>query len=81
MSRMATLYIRDVSPETVAVLEARAERANLSMQAYVRSLLDKEAATRTWDEIEEALTPIRANLDVSTDEIITAIREEREARR
>ena len=78
MNRMATLHIRDVSAETVAVLKARAERANQSMQAYVRSLLDKEAATRTWDEIEEALAPLRADLDVSTDEIIAAIREERE---
>jgi antitoxin FitA len=81
VNHMATLRIRDVSAETVAVLEARAERASLSMEAYVRSLLDKEAARMTWDEIEAALVPIRANLDVSTDEIITAIREEREARR
>ena len=41
---MAYINIRDVDPKTHEVLSERARRAHLSLTAYVRRLLDREAA-------------------------------------
>jgi antitoxin FitA len=82
MPGMAILHIRDVPEETVDVLKARAQRANQSLQAYVRTIIDREVSVMTWEEVEEVLAPIRARSKVTTDDIIEAIRlgrEEREA--
>ncbi|MEV0418029.1 FitA-like ribbon-helix-helix domain-containing protein [Streptosporangium canum] len=48
---MGTMQIRDVSDATERTLKARAEREGKSLTAYVRDLLNEEAATPTLDEV------------------------------
>ncbi|WP_405151346.1 hypothetical protein OG589_20395 [Sphaerisporangium sp. NBC_01403] len=48
---MGTIQIRDVSDATERTLKARAEREGKSLTAYVRDLLNEEAATPTLDEV------------------------------
>ena len=48
---MGTIQIRDVPESTESTLKARAEREGKSLTAYVRDLLNEEAATPTLDEV------------------------------
>lgn len=48
---MGTIQIRDVPSETEQTLKARAEREGKSLTAYVRDLLNEEAAAPTLDEV------------------------------
>ncbi|WP_327103454.1 FitA-like ribbon-helix-helix domain-containing protein [Nonomuraea glycinis] len=48
---MGTIQIRDVSDKTERTLKARAEREGKSLTAFVRDLLNEEAATPTLDEV------------------------------
>jgi antitoxin FitA len=80
MPGMAILHIRDVSEETVDVLKARAQRANQSLQAYVRTILDREVSVMTWEEVEESRRRIREGSTATVDDILDAIREGREER-
>lgn len=45
------MQIRDVPDATERTLKARAEREGKSLTAYVRDLLNEEAATPTLDEV------------------------------
>jgi hypothetical protein len=48
---MAYINIRDVDPQTHAVLSERARLAHLSLTAYIRRLLEREAAAPDPSEI------------------------------
>ncbi|MEV4222967.1 hypothetical protein [Nonomuraea sp. NPDC049725] len=48
---MGTIQIRDVPDATERTLKARAEREGKSLTAFVRDLLNEEAATPTLDEV------------------------------
>ncbi|MEU4571586.1 hypothetical protein ACBI99_42010 [Nonomuraea sp. ATR24] len=48
---MGTIQIRDVPDTTERTLKARAEREGKSLTAFVRDLLNEEAATPTLDEV------------------------------
>ncbi|MFI6513833.1 FitA-like ribbon-helix-helix domain-containing protein [Streptosporangium sp. NPDC050855] len=48
---MSIIQIRDVPEETERTLKMRAEREGKSLTAYVRELLNEEAATPTLDEV------------------------------
>jgi antitoxin FitA len=48
---MPSVQVKDVPPETHAVLRARAAAAGQSLQEYLRARLIAEAATPTLDEI------------------------------
>jgi plasmid stability protein len=48
---MGVIQIRDVPDETERTLKARAERKGKSLTAYLRDLLNEEAATPTLDEV------------------------------
>jgi plasmid stability protein len=48
---MGTIQIRDVSESTERTLKVRAEREGKSLTAFVRDLLNEEAATPTLDEV------------------------------
>jgi plasmid stability protein len=69
---MATIHVRDVSESAVTTLKVRAARADQSLQAYVRQLLESEAADRARD--------IAARSEVTADDVIDAITAMREAR-
>ena len=51
MALMPSIQIKDVPPETHAVLRQRAAAARQSLQEYLRSRLIEEASTPTVEEI------------------------------
>ncbi|MCK1815400.1 hypothetical protein MTQ13_14105 [Streptomyces sp. XM4011] len=77
---MASLHVREVSDDTLTTLKVRAARAGLSLQAYIRQLLDSEAATPTPEEAAAEARAIAARSSVTKDDILKVIAETREAR-
>ena len=69
---MTALTIRDVSDDAVRTMKLRAARNGQSLQAYVRSLIEREATKPT---IAEAVEQARrtATADISTADILSAI--------
>lgn len=77
---MATIHVREVSDDAVVTLKVRAARAGQSLQAYVRQLLEREAATVTPEEAAERARAIAARSSVTADDVVDAIADMREAR-
>jgi antitoxin FitA len=76
---MTALTIRDVSDDAVRTMKIRAARAGQSLQAYLRGLIEKEAAKPTVAEaVEQARREATAN--ISTADILAAIDEGRAGR-
>jgi plasmid stability protein len=76
---MTALTIRDVSDDAVRTMKIRAAQAGQSLQGYLRSLIEKEAAKPT---VAEAVDRARrdATASISTADILTAIDEGRARR-
>ncbi len=76
---MTALTIRDVSDDAVRTMKIRAAQAGQSLQAYLRGLIEKEAAKPT---IAEAVEQARreATASISTADILAAIDEGRAGR-
>ncbi len=76
---MTALTIRDVSDDAVRTMKIRAAQAGQSLQAYLRGLIEKEAAKLT---VAEAVEQARreATADISTADILAAIDEGRARR-
>ena len=75
---MTALTIRDVSDDAVRTMKIRAAHGQ-SLQAYLRGLIEKEAAKPTVAEaVEEARR--EATADISTADILAAIDEGRAGR-
>jgi plasmid stability protein len=72
--------VREVSDDAVVTLKVRAARAGQSLQAYVRQLLEREAATITPEEAAEQARAIAARSSVTADDVVDAIAEMRAAR-
>jgi plasmid stability protein len=77
---MATIHVREVSDDAVVTLKVRAARAGQSLQAYVRQLLEREAATITPEEAAERARAIAARSSVTADDVVDAISDMRAAR-
>jgi antitoxin FitA len=77
---MATIHVRDVSESAVTTLKVRAAGAGQSLQAYVRQLLESEAAATSPQEAAERARDIAARSEVTADDVIGAITAMREAR-
>jgi plasmid stability protein len=77
---MSTIHVRDVSEGAVTTLKVRAARAGQSLQAYVRQLLESEAAATTPEEAAERARDIAARSEVTADDVIDVITAMREAR-
>jgi len=73
---MTALTIRDVSDDAVRTMKVRAARNGQSLQAYLRGLIETEAAKPT---IAEAVERARrsATADISGADILAAIDEAR----
>ncbi len=71
---MTALTIRDVSDDAVRTMKIRAARAGQSLQAYLRGLIEREAARPT---VAEAVERARrdATASISTADILSAIDE------
>lgn len=76
---MATLHIYDVSDDAVTTLKTRATRAGQSLQAYVRHILEAEAAAPTPEEPAERARSIAEQSSVTADDVIQAIADMRES--
>jgi antitoxin FitA len=76
---MTALTIRDVSDDAVRTMKIRAAQAGQSLQAYLRGLIEKEAAKPT---VAEAVEQARreATATISTADILAAIDEGRAGR-
>jgi antitoxin FitA len=77
---VATIHVRDVPENTLTTLKVRAARAGQSLQAYVRQLLDTEAAALTPEEAAEQARTIAARSAVTADDVTESISAMREAR-
>ena len=75
---MATVHVRDVSDDTLLTLKLRATRAGQSLQAFIRQLLDREAATLTAEEAAHRARGIAARSSVTADDVVAVIAEMRE---
>ncbi len=75
---MGTIHVRDVPDDTILTLKLRATRAGQSLQAYIRQLLDREAATLTTEEAAHQARAIAARSSVTADDVVAVIAEMRE---
>ena len=76
---MTALTIRDVSEDAVRTMKIRAAQVSQSLQAYLRGLIEREAASPTVAEaVEQARR--QATADISTADILAAIDEGRAGR-
>ena len=75
---MTALTVRDVSEDAVRTMKIRAAGGQ-SLQSYLRSLIEREAARPTLAEaVEQARR--QATADISTTDILAAIDEGRTGR-
>jgi plasmid stability protein len=77
---MATIHVRDVSESTLTTLKVRAARDGQSLQAYVRQLLDSEAAALTPEEAAEQARAIAARSRVTAEDVTDTISAMRQVR-
>jgi plasmid stability protein len=77
---MATIHVRDVSESAVTTLKVRAAGAGQSLQAYVRQLLESEAAATSPQEAAERARDIAARSEVTADDVLDVITAMHEAR-
>jgi hypothetical protein len=73
---MPSVQIKDVPPETFAVLRARAAAANQSLQEYLRSRLIAEACHPTVEEVLDRAARRRGSL--SSNDAQALLREDRD---
>ena len=80
---MATIQIKHVPAETHAVLRRRAAEAHQSLQEYLLAKLVEEAARPTnaeiFDDIEAEFEREGGGPQISVQEIVEIIREDRES--
>ncbi len=76
---MTALTIRDVSDDAVRTMKVRAAQAGQSLQAYLRSLIEREAAKLTVAEAVERARK-EAAADISAADILAAMDEGRAGR-
>lgn len=76
---MPNVQIKDVPPETHAVLRARAARAHQSLQEYLLGRLIAEASTPTVDEVLER-AGTRSGGRVEFDDAQRTVRDDRDSR-
>jgi plasmid stability protein len=76
---MPSVQIKDVPPETHAVLRQRAAQAHQSLQEYLRARLIEEAATPTLDEVLDRAGQ-RAGGSVPLSLAVATVREDRDRR-
>ncbi|MGH9088168.1 MAG: FitA-like ribbon-helix-helix domain-containing protein [Acidimicrobiales bacterium] len=76
---MPSVQVKDVPPETHAVLRRRAAEARQSLQEYLRGWLIEEAATPTVEEVLERAGG-RAGGSVSFSDALAALGEDRDRR-
>ena len=77
---MTNIQIKNVPPETHAILRQRAAHAGQSLQEYLRGKLVADASTPTVDEIFERIEARHSRVSFSADLAADAVRADRDAR-
>jgi len=70
------VQVRDIPEDVVAKLRQRAAARGTSLSAYIRDLLAEDAEQETMDEVIARISA-RKPVDVSDDDILSAIHESR----
>ncbi len=73
---MGDLLIRDLPSVTHAELKRRAERAGMSLQAYVAQLLERSTVTPSLEEWLHRLEELPRHRDISGADAVRAARDE-----
>jgi plasmid stability protein len=73
------IQIREIPDETHRKLKARAAAEGVSMTEYLKRLIDQDLKRPQWAAIKARMTSI-APLDISGEDIVAMIREERDSR-
>jgi plasmid stability protein len=76
---MTAVTIREVPEDTLAALKAKAARSGRSLQAYLRELLTRDAATPTLQESVARMRDV-ASADLTDTDVTALIEEGRERR-
>ena len=66
------IQVRDVDPATLAVLRDRARSLGQSLSAYLRDLMDADAAAETNAEVIARIARDRESVDLSMEDILAA---------
>ncbi len=73
---MGDLLIRDLPSATHAELKRRAERAGMSLQAYVAQLLERSTVTPSLEEWLNRLEELPRHRDISGADAVRAARDD-----
>jgi hypothetical protein len=66
------IQVRDVDPTTLAVLRERAKSLGQSLSAYLRDLMDADAATETNAEVIARIAREREPVNLTMEDILAA---------
>ncbi|WP_112134567.1 FitA-like ribbon-helix-helix domain-containing protein [Glycomyces dulcitolivorans] len=77
---MTTLSVRDMSEDALAILRVSAAAKRQSLQAYVRDVLEREAYALSIEQAAREADRLAARANVTTDDVLNAIEEMRQAR-
>ena len=66
------VQVRDVDPTTLAVLRERAKSLGQSLSAYLRDLMDADAATETNAEVIARIAREREPVNLTMEDILGA---------
>jgi hypothetical protein len=77
---MTDVLVRDVLPETVEKLRARAQEEGKSMQVYLHELLERDVARPSLRELMDAHSAHLRNFtnELTGEDIVAAIHEDRD---
>ncbi|XBQ15476.1 MAG: hypothetical protein ABL308_10980 [Oceanicaulis sp.] len=73
------IQIREVPDETHRALKARAASEGMSMSEYLKRMIERELQRPDWASIKRRRAQMEP-LDITSDEIVAMIREERDSR-
>lgn len=73
---MGDLLIRDLPARTHEELKRRADRAGMSLQAYVAQLLERSTSVPTLDDWLRGLRELSRHADVAGADVVRAARDE-----
>ena len=76
---MKNIQIRNVPEKTHAVLRRRTAAAGMSLQEYLLGMINAVTARPTVEELMRGIKR-RGGVDISVDEIVEGIREDRDSR-
>ncbi len=73
------IQIREIPEETHRKLKARAAAEGMSMSDYLKRLIERDLKRPDWASIKRRRDEMEP-LDITSDEIVAMIREERDSR-